>query len=370
MTRVTIRPARLADADPVAAFTRDTWGESHEDYIPRVFPEWVRADGDDRRTLVATLSRAAADEAAPDGVDPETLVEGDGTGAAAAGEPEAVVGCVQGVLLSEWEAWGQGIRVNPDARGLGVGTLLTEAMLAWARSAGATVCRNMVFSWNVAGLGQSRTTGFEPVTEFRFAQPEPAADDESGSGSSSGTARGASGGTVVDEPDPNAAWAFWQGSDARDHLRGLALDPAESWACSALTRDRLAAAAAAGRLLVVRNGAVAGVAVHSRVAENESTAASGDRTSVYGVAAWRDDAAAGTLYDAIATDAAERDADAARVLIPETPAHVSDTAANRVAVAAEPDFVMSADLTDPNVGAGGEIVDGGVRGGGGGPDND
>jgi hypothetical protein len=33
------------------------------------------------------------------------------------------------------------------------------------------------------------------------------------------------------------------------------------------------------------------------------------------------------------------------VLIPETVEHVSDTGANRVAVAGEPDFVMRADLT-------------------------
>jgi hypothetical protein len=38
------------------------------------------------------------------------------------------------------------------------------------------------------------------------------------------------------------------------------------------------------------------------------------------------------------------------VLVPETVEHVSDAAANRVRVAAEPDFVTTADLTDPTVG--------------------
>ncbi|TKX78522.1 GNAT family N-acetyltransferase, partial [Halorubrum sp. SD626R] len=40
-----------------------------------------------------------------------------------------------------------------------------------------------------------------------------------------------------------------------------------------------------------------------------------------------------------------------RVLIPETAEHVSDTGASRVAVAAEPDFVMRADLTGAGDGA-------------------
>lgn len=335
MSRVAIRDARAADVDPVVSFTGDTWGDRSDDYVPRVLPEWVRSDDDARRTFVATLdsgtpgSRADHDEL--------PLVTGDGTGAADAGEPEAVVGCIRGVLLSEWEAWVQGIRVHPAVRGLGVGTHLTDAVLGWARSAGATVCRNVVFSWNVAGLGQSRTVGFDPTTEFRFARPRPASESDLGAAA------------LVDDPEPDAVWAFWQGSDARAHLDGLALDPAEPWACSELTRERLSAAATEGRLIAVADGGIAGFSVHTRVTEYGSNG-DGDRTAVYGATAWRDAAAAGALYDAIGRDAAGRDATATRVLVPETVEHVSDTAANRVEVAAEPDFVTTADLTDPSVG--------------------
>ncbi|EMA59303.1 GNAT family N-acetyltransferase [Halorubrum lipolyticum] len=337
--RVVVREARPADADAVAAFARDTWGERHDDYIPRVFPEWAESDDPDSRTLVATLPPAAVAETGGvterDGRDPgDTLVEGDGAGAAAPGEPEAVVGCIQGVLLSEWEAWGQGIRVDPAARGHGVGTALSAAALDWARDRGATVCRNMVFSWNVMGLGQSRAVGFEPATEFRFAEPAP---DASGLNTTDFDA--------LADPDPNATWAFWGDSDARDHLRGLALDPDESWACSELTRERLRDAADGGRLLAVADAdALAGFAVRTRVTEREEDGEA-TRIATYGVAAWRGVEAAGALYDAIAADADAVDADAARVLIPETVEHVSDTGANRVPVAAEPDFVMAADLT-------------------------
>ena len=337
---VVVREARPADADAVAAFTGDTWGERHEDYIPRVFADWAESDDPDRGTFVATLPAEAVDAVDLDGREAgDTLVEGDGTGAAAAGEPEAVVGCIQAVSLSEWESWGQGIRVDPAARGHGVGTALSEAALDWGRERGATVCRNMVFSWNVMGLGQSRAVGFEPETEFRFAEPEPDAD------AVTADAPAGTDPTPVADPDPNAAWAFWTDSDARDHLRGLALDPNESWACSELTRERLATAADDGRLIGVADAdAFAGFAVRTRVTERE---ADGEtiRTATYGVAAWRDVDAAGTVYDAVAADAASVDADDARVLIPETVEHVSDTGANRVAVAGEPDFVMRADLT-------------------------
>jgi GNAT superfamily N-acetyltransferase len=372
-----VREARPADADAVAAFARDTWGERHEDYIPRVFPKWARSDDPDRGTFVATLPPEAvaghdavgghdAVEGGPQGDgraegnrraegggrEPgDTLVEGDGAGAAAPGEPEAVVGCIQGVLLTEWEAWGQGIRVDPAARGFGVGTALSTAALDWARDRGATVCRNMVFSWNVAGLGQSRAVGFEPATEFRFAEPEPDADAAEAAPSEVDDASAADGFARLTDPDPNAAWALWADSDARDHLGGLALDDGEPWACSALTRERLRNAADEDRLITVADASGhAGFAVRTRVSERPGDEECGgggpERTAEYGAAAWRDADAAGALYKSIAADAAAVDADGTRVLIPETVEHVSDTGANRVSVAAEPDFVMRADLTD------------------------
>ncbi len=343
MGRVTVRQARAADTDAVTAFTGDTWGDRHEDYIPRVFAEWVASDDGTQRTFVATIDPAAVTltdtpedgAGAEQALDEATLVTGDGTGAAAPGDPEAVVGCVQGVLLSEWESWAQGIRVNPAVRGLGVGSRLSEAVLGWARSAGATVCRNMVFSWNVAGLGQSRAVGFDPGTEFRFARPDPDTAPESLPK------------PVDDDPDPDDVWAFWSRCDARAHLDGLALDPGEAWACSQLTRERLSRAADEDRLIAVDgDGRMAGFALHTRVRERES-ADDGDpeRHAVYGSAAWRDAEAAGALLEAAARDAAGRDADHVRVLVPETVEHVSDVAANRVAVSDEPDFVLTADLT-------------------------
>jgi GNAT superfamily N-acetyltransferase len=302
-TDITVRQATPDDYEAVAAFTRETWADrGGSDYIPDIYHDWITGDGDRQRTFV--------------------LDAGDD-----------VAGICQGVLLSDHEAWAQGMRVNPEFRGQGVSLDLSHAVFDWARGAGATVCRNMVFSWNVAGLGQSRAAGFDPGTEFRWAQPTPDADASP---------------DLAVTADPTAAWSFWTGSDARSHLRGLALDDEETWALSELTRERLAAAADDDRLFVVQDGGTRGLAYRNRTYERERDGES-VRWAEYAVGAWADPAAARALYRAVARDAASVDADQTRVLVPEGVRWVSDTAVARVGVSDEPDFVMAADLTDPDV---------------------
>lgn len=302
-TDVAVRPAEPDDHEAVVGFTRDTWETG--DYLPHVFEEWVRTDGDSQRTLVAEVG----------------------------GE---VVGVVQVVLLSDWEAWGQGIRVHPDYRGQGVSMALTRACFDWARERGAVVQRAMVFSWNVQGLGQARASGYEPVAEFRWAhpRPDPAADP---------TRAGPSAEVVA---DPDAAWSLWTASAARTALSGLTLDDGESWALSELTRDRLARAADDDALFAVRTDAgIRGFAHRVRSYEREDDDGIERTWAEYGIAAWRDADAARAVFDAIRRDAARAGADRTRVLVPETPGAVSDAALARVEVDGEPDFVMAADLT-------------------------
>lgn len=290
---VTVRPARAEDHDDVVAFTQDTWDGG--DYIPRVFEDWVADDGDRTRTLVAERGDTA-------------------------------VGLVQFALVSEYEAWAQGMRVDPAHRGEGVGMALNRAGLRWAREQGATVARNMVFSWNVMGLGLSRALGFEAVGEFRWAHPEP---DPAA--------------TVAGEVtgEPAAAWRFWQDSTARTALSGLALHSEESWCLADLTRERLETAADEGALLVVQDDGTAGFAVRNRTYEREEL-----QHAEYGVGAWRP-GAAGAVLAAVARDAATLGVERTRVLVPETPRIVADVAAARVEVAEEPDFVLARDLTAP-----------------------
>lgn len=321
---VRVRQADSDDVPAVAAFTQETWDDRQGDYIPETFPQWIETDGPEQRTFVAIIDPATVESV--DETDPDVVDDG------------LVAGCCQATLLSEWEAWAQGLRVHPTARGRGVSPHLSAAMFDWAREQGATVCRNMVFSWNVAGLGQSRSVGFDPCTEFRYARPDPNSDA-----------------TVPDRiderSDADAAWALWERSDARDQLQGLVMDEDESWALSVLTRERLQAAADDDRLITIHDDGIVGFASRDRSYERDADDGKGTETwAIYGVGVWESAAAAQALYRAVARDAAEIGADEVRVLIPESVDAVSDTATGRVAVDAEPDFVMAADLTDPAVG--------------------
>lgn len=125
---VEIRQAELADYDDVVAFASDTWSERREDgdYIPQVFEDWVASDGPRQRTLVADTG-------------------------------DDIAAIAQFVLLSEHEAWAQGMRTNPDYRGRGVGSTLVHEGFDWAREQGATVARNMVL-WQQA-VDNCYTTG-------------------------------------------------------------------------------------------------------------------------------------------------------------------------------------------------------------------
>lgn len=307
---LTIRSARLDDAEDVGAFTEDTWPEHGGDYVPRVFESWVREDGPDARTLVAELEGRA-------------------------------VGLHRTVLLSADEGWCGGMRVDPEYEGEGIAAGLSRAAFGWARERGATVARAMVFSWNAAGLGAARAVGFEPAAEFRWAHPEPGGSREGQDDTDGGA-------------DPDDAWSFWQGSETLEDLSGLALDPNEPWALSSLTRERIVDAADEGRLLVVGDrggvhgvevGGVRGFAVRVRASEREADdGGDPERWAEYGVADWRDAEAASDLFAAIARDAAAVDADRTRVLIPETARAVSDAAVARVEVTQSPDFVLAADL--------------------------
>ncbi len=298
---IEVRPVRPEDRESVVGFTSETWADrGGSDYIPRVFDEWIADDGDGQMTFVLDAGRDIA-------------------------------GICQGVVLSEDEAWAQGMRVNPDYRGRGVSLDLSHAVFDWAAGAGATVCRNMVFSWNIAGLGQSRATGFAPETEFRWAHPTPDAD--------------AAPDLDVTE-DPAAAWRYWTDSPAREHLAGLGLDMDESWALSEVTRDRLRRASDEQRTFAVHDEGVRAMAYRTRTYDRPDDDDGTETWAEYGAAGWADVECARSLFAAIAADAADLGADRTRVLVPETVWHVSDVAYTRTDISDEPDFVLAADLTD------------------------
>lgn len=289
--RVRLRDARPDDHDDVIEMCEGIWEERDGDYLPRVYPDWIR--GDDRRTLVAEL-------------------DGD------------VVGIAQCVMLTPSEGWSQGLRVHPDARGHGIAMRIVDGLFEWAADRGAIVVRNMVFSWNNAGMGASRAMGFEPVTAFRYGQPEPRP------------------GTLPDGVvrDADAAWYAWTTSDARNVMAGLCLDDEESWAM----RELRSADLRDDRALAVIDDGIAGMALRGRSYE-ASWADEPHQIQEYAATAWRDPAAAQTVLEAIAVDAAEAGADATRVVVPERPTLVTDVGATGTEIGAEPHLVFSAELS-------------------------
>jgi GNAT superfamily N-acetyltransferase len=339
--KLTVRPAVLGDYPAVASFTADTWGEG-SDYVPRVFPSWMADEGDDQLTFVVVDTEA--EPPAPEDVD---AAEAGAVDAADLPDDGAAVGLCQAVTLSEHEGWLQAMRVHPDYRGSGLSVALNDAAFYWLWQQGATVARNMVYSWNTAGLAGSRASGFAPGTEFRWLHVEPAAEAEPAGFPSLDDA------SLTQRAD--AAWGFWQASEAREQLVGLALDSVESWALSELTRETLRAAAADDRLQVVTSDApvrgdggdtgVRGFAYRNRTYDRENDDGEEETWAEYGVAAWADYEAAERLFAAIARDAAEAGADRTRVLVPEDVTAVSDAADAGVRAADEPEFVMHADLS-------------------------
>lgn len=290
-----IREATHDDYEDVAAIAEQTWGG--DDYLTDVYHDWL--EGEDRYTLVGTV---------------------DGS----------VAGIAQVVMLSPYEAWGQGLRTAPDHRGKGISEAITYELFDWARDQGAVVSRAMVYSWNQAGLGQSRATGYEPVTEFRWIRPEPEP------------------GTLPDSVtcDPDAAWGYWTTSDAAATLSGLTLSMDESWAAQELTRDLLARAADETTVLTVADDdGTHGFAYRSRTFEGETDDGEPAMWAEYGVAAWDSIETARTLIEAIKVDADNCGAGRIRVLIPETAGYVSDAAYIRSNIGEEPDFIVAADLT-------------------------
>lgn len=309
MEDVEIRPATHDDYDAVASFTRDTWGED-SDYIPRVYHDWMAEQGDGRMTLVADAG-------------------------------EEVVGIAQAVMLSEYEAWGQGLRTHPDYRGQGISTAITHDLFEWSREQGAATMRVMVFSWNQAGLGQSRGLGYEPVTEFRWLQPDPDPD-----GALEYRVTEANGTDRERQAAVEAAWSFWSRCEARTHLGGLGLDMDESWALREVTRGMLGRAARETALFVVtREDGTRAMAYRTRTYERENDDGETELWAEYGVGAWADLDAAERLVSSVAADAADCSADRTRILIPETARFVSDGAYLRANISEDPDFVMAFDLT-------------------------
>lgn len=310
---VTVREATPDDHADVREMTANTWPDrGQEDYLGRVYPRWLEAGDRPRHTLV---------------------VEADGR----------VVAIAQSVLVSDHEAWGQGLRVHPEHRDRGYSRRLTAELFDWAREAGAGVMRALVHGWNAAGLGQARATGYRPAATFRWVHPRPGDHGDAAEAVAAQPECDPSASAV--RSDPVAAWLARRRGSGADELGGLALSLDESWALHELTPERLDRAAAEGSVMSVHDaGGVRGMAFRSRTYERDPEDGPAETVVEYGLATWEGLGPGATLFDAIAADAAAVGGDRIRVAVPESATLLSEAAMFRAEPADHPEVVMAADL--------------------------
>lgn len=281
-----IRKATPADETAVSNLCAAVWPDRDVEYLDRIYPDWIR--GDNRHTLVIV-------------------------------DNGRLVAIAQAVMLTDTEAWYQGLRVHPDVRGEGVAGRLLGALDSWARKAGATVTRNLIYSWNTAGMGLVTSLGYRAATSFRFARPRPAAT---------------SSGSHIEE-NAAIAWDVWEANEVRAACDGLVLDREESWALRTGTRADMEAAEKEDRLLVINSPDGQAMAYRGRQYETD-----GGTGVEYATATWSNTPTAVDLFRAIERDAAKLKINEIRVPVPERPTRIADAAYARVSVDAEPHFVF------------------------------
>ena len=207
-----IRPARPADQEAIAAFTSDTfeWG----DYVSAVLPEWLgEADG---RVLVAT-----------DGED----------------RPVALG---RGLLLSRREVWLQGMRVRAEWRRRGLGSAITERLITWARGRGAQVARLGIEDWNEAAQRQVASIGFRPVGSWLVAR-QAIESETSPETPSNGGKRAKARRRLEQAPSSEAepAWVSWRSGPLVGPSRGMHV---VNWKWTTLEFEELREAGRRGNL--------------------------------------------------------------------------------------------------------------------------
>lgn len=215
MTGISIRSGRISDAEIVRSFTEDTfaWG----DYVGREFPNWLDRPGD--------MAIVAADD------------------------NDSPIAVARVALLSEAEAWLAGARVHPQHRRQGIGSLMNDFGVAWARDKGARVIRLAIEEENTPARSQVEGLGYRAVARFVLALRTIESRAQPGTVTGSNGGRRLTGTERLDlapsvEADP--AYLVWSTGDLA--RVGHQLYPADGWSFRRLRPADLVAAAKARQL--------------------------------------------------------------------------------------------------------------------------
>ena len=214
---VTIRPAKAADREAIAAFTEHTfeWG----DYVAGAFDSWLAQPG--TRLVVA--------------------VDDEGT----------AIGLSRARLVSASEAWFHAARVHPDWRGRGIAGEMAAVLRDWATEEGAVVGRLLVENWNDASIHHVEKIGFRRIVRVvRCTKPiGEASPNPDGNGGRRVPSRLRARPAHVADAIP--AFGSWSVGELGKAMRGLG---GGHWTFARLTVDHLMAAAKARSLWEIGGG--------------------------------------------------------------------------------------------------------------------
>jgi GNAT superfamily N-acetyltransferase len=196
------RFAAARDRDAVFALSARTW--TNGDYIPLVWDDWL---ADAEGALIA-------------GID----------------EGDQAIAIVKLVLAAPGEGWLEGVRVAPERRERGLGRALLGHVAEYAWATGLRTLRFVTYAGNAPMHRVAAACGFAVRGEYRPFRADAA------------PARVAEGGTAARLARPDDLPALWAAAEAA--YAGTEAIRWRGWTGAPLTRDWLAAAVAAGQVLV------------------------------------------------------------------------------------------------------------------------
>jgi len=133
LSALSFRSVRADDKDRIIAFTRNTWGDSEDDYIKDVFDDWV--------------------------ADPR----GEFTAAVLDGE---VVGIAKLTDMGDDEWWFEGLRIDPAYRRMGIAREFNRYHVELAKRLGGKAVRYMTGGGNVGSQAIGARAGFEHIITY------------------------------------------------------------------------------------------------------------------------------------------------------------------------------------------------------------
>ena len=214
-----VRPARPEDRDAVLAFCAHTWDDG--DYIEYAWDNWLRDQQDQRSVLLVGLLD---------------------------GQPVALN---RMVMVSEDEAWAEGMRVDPAYRRMGFGAVMTSRGLVAAREQGAHVTRLITAEDNHASQAMIARFGFARIAEMvRYRGPALPPDED---------VEDVAKPTHPGPDDLERIWAWLEQSNLAPLTGGLEY---YRWQARALTEPLLRDYLAAGQVRLIEEwGAIQSLAI-------------------------------------------------------------------------------------------------------------